>query len=183
MELFFCNRCCRFIPCQKPCRCTAFFELHHHANGISVQYIFLYRKLPGFLGNLSLHCRFPRQVIWSEASLQERDLQCRELRYLWHIWLFYSDCISGLSIKRKTCKKRTGNSRSKYSEERTVSSPKLRFLLRTCASLLPVAQTRLTAQTVAWWQQLACSFLRKPRWRRLTCPFSELTAEITIFSR
>ena len=30
-----------FIPCQKPCRCTAFFELHHHANGISVQYIFL----------------------------------------------------------------------------------------------------------------------------------------------
>ena len=34
------------------------------------------------------------------------------------------------------------------SEERTVSAPKLRFLLRTCASLLPVAQTRLTAQTV-----------------------------------
>ena len=29
---------------QKPCRRTAFFQLHHHADGLSVQHLLLHRK-------------------------------------------------------------------------------------------------------------------------------------------
>ena len=137
MELFFLQSVLSFHSLPKTMqmyrvfRTTSSCQWHICAIHFSLQKSFLV-----FLENLSLHCRFPRQVIWSEASLQERDLQCRELRYLWHILSFLQRLHHGLSIKRKTCKKRTGNSHSKYSEERTVSAPKLRFLLRTCASLL-----------------------------------------------
>ena len=91
---FFCNRCCRFIPCQKPCRCTAFFELHHHANGISVQYIFLYRKASWFSWKICLcTAAFPdksydpkhlcRRGICNVGNCDTYDISDR----------FYSDCI------------------------------------------------------------------------------------------
>ena len=91
---FFCNRCCRFIPCQKPCRCTAFFELHHHANGISVQYIFLYRKASWFSWKICLcTAAFPdksydpkhlcRRGICNVGNCDTYDISDR----------VYSDCI------------------------------------------------------------------------------------------
>ena len=35
----FCNRSGCFFPCKKPRRCTAFFQLHHHADGLSLQHL------------------------------------------------------------------------------------------------------------------------------------------------
>lgn len=105
-------------------------------------------KLPGFLG------KFVSALPLSQTSHMIRSISAGEgfamsgIAILMTYLIVFTAIASWFIYKRKTCKKRTGNSRSKYSEERTVSSPKLRFLLRTCASLLPVAQTRLTAQTV-----------------------------------
>ena len=35
----FCDRSGCFFPCKKPRRCTAFFQLHHHADGLSLQHL------------------------------------------------------------------------------------------------------------------------------------------------
>ena len=60
-------------------------------------------------------------------------------------------------------------------QKKTGSEPKLRFLLRTCAGLLPVAQTRLMAQTVGLMAAATMFFPTKASLAALHLSFREYT--------
>ena len=70
--VFFCNRCCRFIPCQKPCRVPRFSNYIIMPMAYLCNTFFSTEKLPGFLG------KFVSALPLSQTSHMIRSISAGE---------------------------------------------------------------------------------------------------------